>query len=122
VLHVIGVGGRDGFPGVPGRVSCRNTEGGQQPLFPVGAMVSQRLARPFTGDQDPASAVTEVIRVVGFALAPAGDQAGPGALGLDAVAEPVRAPRAVVLGLSVSQSRPPRQGRLRRRTRPLRGP
>ena len=37
--------------------------------------------------------VAEVIRVVGLAPAPAGGQAGPGVLGLDAVAEPVRAPR-----------------------------
>jgi hypothetical protein len=83
----------DRFPGVAVRVSCRNPEGGQQPLLAVGAVVGQGLAGPFAGGQDPAPAVAEVISVVGLALAAAGDQAGPGALGLDAVPEPVRAPR-----------------------------
>jgi hypothetical protein len=43
MLHVVRVGGRDGFPGVPGRVGCRKTERGQQPLFPVGPVVGQGL-------------------------------------------------------------------------------
>ena len=93
MLHVIRIARRDGFPGVPGRVGCRNTERRQQPLFPVGAVVGQRLAGPLAGDQDPAPGVAEVIGVVGLALAAAGGQAGPGVLGLDAVPEPVRAPR-----------------------------
>src|SRR6185312_8068594 len=84
---------RYGFPGVPGRVGCRNTEGPQQPVLAVGAVVGQRLAGPLTRDQDPPPGVAEVIGVVGFALAPAGSLARPGVLGLDAVAEPVRAPR-----------------------------
>jgi hypothetical protein len=81
VFHVVRVGGRDGLPGVPGGASCRNPEGGQQPVLPVGAVVGQGLAGPLAGGQDPAPAVAEVIGVMGLALAAAGDQAGPGALG-----------------------------------------
>ena len=83
----------DRLPGVAGRVGCRNTERAQQPLFAVGAVVGQGLAGPLAGGQHPPPGVAEVIGVVGLALAPAGDQAGPGVLGLDAVPEPVRAPR-----------------------------
>ena len=93
MLHVVRVGGRDGFPGVPGRVSCRNTEGRQQPVPAVGAVVGEGLSGPLAGDQDAAPGVAEVVGVVGLAFAPAGGQAGPGVLGLDAVPEPVRAPR-----------------------------
>ena len=93
VVQVIRVGRGDGFPGVPGRVGCRNTEGPQQPVLAVGAVVGQGLAGPLARDQDPPPGIAEVIGVVGLALAPAGGQAGPGVLGLDAVPEPVRAPR-----------------------------
>jgi hypothetical protein len=106
VIQKVRVGRGDRFPGVAGRVGCRNTEGVQQPLFPVGPVVGQRLAGPLAGDQDPATGITEVISVVGLALAPAGDQAGPGVLGLDAVAEPVRAPwRARLEAQRLSQPR-----------------
>jgi hypothetical protein len=93
VVHVIRVGRGDGFPGLPGRVGCRNTEGLQEPVFPVGAVVGQGLAGPLARDQHAAPGVAEMISIVGFALAPAGGQAGPGILGLDAVPEPVGAPR-----------------------------
>jgi hypothetical protein len=93
MVEMILVGRRHGFPGVPGRVGCRNTEHPQQPVLPVGAVVGQRLAGPLARDQDPAPGVAEVVGVVGLALAGAGGQAGPGVLGLDAVPQPVRAPR-----------------------------
>jgi hypothetical protein len=47
VFHMVRVAGGDGFPGVPGRVGCRNTEGGGQPVLAVGPVVSQCLAGPF---------------------------------------------------------------------------
>src|SRR6185312_4915598 len=83
---------RDGFPGVPGRVGCRNTEGAQEPFLAVGAVIGQGLAGPLAGDQDPPPGVAEMIGIVGLALAPAGSLAGPGVLGLNAVPEPVGAP------------------------------
>ena len=117
VVHVIRVGRGDGFPGVPGRVGCRNTERAQQPVLAVGAVVGQRLTGPLARDQHPAPGVAEVIGVVGLALAPAGDQAGPGVLGLDAVPEPVRAPRRARL-IPQRLSQPRRVSPLRRRCRP----
>jgi hypothetical protein len=93
VVHVILVRGGNEFPGVPGGVGCRNAEGPQQPVFAVGAVVGQGLAGPFAGAQHSPTRVAEVISVVGLALAGAGGEAGAGVLGLDAVAEPVRAPR-----------------------------
>ena len=59
----------------------------------VGAVVGEGLAGPFAGDQDAASGVAEVLAAVGFALAVPGAQARPRVLGLDAVAQPVRAGR-----------------------------
>jgi len=91
VFHVIWVAGADRFPGVPSRVGCRNTEGGHEPVLPVGAVVGQRLAGPLARVQDAAPAVAEVFAAVGFALAGARDQTGPGVFGLDAVPEPVGA-------------------------------
>ena len=93
VLHVVGVAGGDGFPGVAGWIGGGLAEGGQEPVLAVGAVIGQRLAGPLAGDQDAASGVPEVFAAVGFALACAGDQAGAGVLGLDAVAQPVGAPR-----------------------------
>ena len=93
VVHVVRVTRRHGFPGVPGRVSCRNTERAQQPILAVGAVVSQGLTRPLARDEHPAPGVAEVISVVGLALAGPGGQARAGVLGLDAVAQPVGAPR-----------------------------
>src|SRR6185312_5781962 len=84
---------RDGFPGVPGGVGCRNTEGAQEPVLTVGAVVGQGLAGPLAGDQDPPPGIAEVIGVVGLALAGSRGQAGPRVLGLDTVAQPVGAPR-----------------------------
>jgi hypothetical protein len=92
MVHVILVRGGNEFPGVPGRVGCRNTERGQEPFLAVGPVVGQGLAGPLTGAQHPPTGVAEVIGVVGFALAGTGGLAGPGVLGLDAVAKPVRAP------------------------------
>jgi hypothetical protein len=57
---------------------------------PVGAVLGQGLAGPFSGDQDPAPAQAEVFTVVGLAGAVPRDQPGTRALGLDPVAEPVR--------------------------------
>ena len=105
MVHMIGVAGRDEFPGVAGRVSCQNTERAKQPFLAVSPVVGQRLAGPLPRDQHPASRVAEVIGVMGLALAPAGDQAGPGVLGLDAVPEPVRADREHGWYRSVSASR-----------------
>jgi hypothetical protein len=93
VVHVVRVARGNGFPGVPGRVGCRNIERLQEPVLAVGAVVGQRLAGPLARDQHPAPGIAEVIGVMGLALAPAGDQARPGTLGLDAVPQPVRAPR-----------------------------
>ena len=92
VFHVVRVAGHDRFPGVAGRVGGDLAEGGQKPVPAVGAVVGQRLARPFAGGQDPPPGVAEVGAVVGFAFAGPGGQAGPGVLGLDAVAEQVGAP------------------------------
>ena len=93
MVQMILVSRRYGFPGVPGRVGCRNTEGPQQPFLTVGAVVGQGLAGPLAGDKDPSSGIAEVIGIVGLALAGSQGQAGPGVLGLDAVPQPVRAPR-----------------------------
>ena len=62
-----------------------------QPGLAVAAVVGEGLARPFAGDQDPATGVAEMLTAVGLALARPGPQASPGVLGLDAVAQPVRA-------------------------------
>jgi hypothetical protein len=105
VIQVLRVAWGDGFPGIAGRVSCRNTERPQQPVLPVGAVIGQRLAGPLARDQHPAPGITEVIGIVGLALAPAGDQARPGVLGLDAVPEPVRAGRRARLIPHASASR-----------------
>ena len=40
---MIRIGRCDGFPGVPGRVGCRNTEGAQEPFLTIGAVVGQGL-------------------------------------------------------------------------------
>jgi hypothetical protein len=93
VGHVVGVAGGDGFPRVAGGVRCREAEGGQKPVAAVGAVIGERLARPFAGDQDAPSGVAEVLAAVRLALAPARPQARTGVLGLDAVAQPVRARR-----------------------------
>ena len=93
MLHLVGVTGGDRFPGVPAGVGCRNTERGQQPVLAVGAVVGQRLAGPLGRGQDAAPGIAEVFAAVGLAFAGPGDQAGPGIFGLDAVAEPVGAPR-----------------------------
>jgi hypothetical protein len=77
VVHVIRVGRGDRFPGVPGRISCRNTEGVEQPLLAVGAVVGQGLAGPLARDQHPPPAVAQVLGVVGFAFAPARAIAAP---------------------------------------------
>ena len=84
---MVGIAGHDVLPGVPGRVGGGLAEGGQEPVLPVGAVVGERLA----GDQHAAPGVAEVFAAV--ALAGTRDQAGPGVLGLDAVAEPVGGPR-----------------------------
>ncbi len=91
--HVVVVAGGDGFPGVAGGVGCREAEGFQEPGFAVGAVVGEGLAGPFAGDEDAASGVAEVLGAVGFAGAVAGPQARARVLGLDAVAQPVRAGR-----------------------------
>jgi hypothetical protein len=91
--QVVLVGGLDLFPPVGSGVGCRKTEHLGQRGFPVAAVVGKSLARPLAGDQDPPSGVAEVGAAVGLALAGAGDQAGSGFLGLDAVAEPVGAGR-----------------------------
>ena len=93
VGHVVRVARLDRFPGVPAEVGCRKTEHPGQPGFAVGAVIGQGLAGPLAGDQDAAPGVAEVLAAVGLALAGARSQAGPGVLGLDAVAEPVRAGR-----------------------------
>ena len=89
--HVVRVAGFDRFPGVAAGVGCRKSEHAGQPGLAVGAVVGQGLAGPFAGDQDAAPGVAEVFAAVGLALAAAWPQARPGVLGLDAVAEPVRA-------------------------------
>ena len=91
--HVVGVAGSDGLPGVASRVGCREAEGGQEPVAPGGPMVGEGLAGPFARDEDPPSGVAEVLAAVCLALASAWPQARAGVLGLDAVAQPVRAYR-----------------------------
>jgi hypothetical protein len=93
VGHVVGVAGGDGFPRVAGRVSGRESEGCDQPVAPVGAVVGESLAGPFAGDQDAAPGVAEVFAAVSFALAVPGAQSQPRILGLNAVTEPVGARR-----------------------------
>src|SRR5690242_10007933 len=84
---------RYGFPGVPGRISCRNTECPKEPFLAISAVVGQGLAGPLARDQDPPPGVAEMIDIMRLALAGARGQAGPGVLGLDAVPQPVGAPR-----------------------------
>jgi hypothetical protein len=76
IVQVVRVARRDQLPGVPGRVSCRNTKRLQEPLLPVGAVVSQRLSGPLARDQDPPFGVAKMIDVMSLALTAAGDQAG----------------------------------------------
>ena len=91
--HVVGVTGGDGFPGVAGRVGVGDAEGFQEPCLAVGAVVGERLAGPLARDQDAAPGVAEVLAAVSLAPAVPGPQAGARVLGLDAVAQPVRASR-----------------------------
>jgi hypothetical protein len=84
--HVVGVAGGDGVPGVARWVGVGDAEGGEQPLLSVGAVVGEGFAGPFAGNQNAASGVAEVFAAVRLAPAVPGDQAGPGVLGLDAVA------------------------------------
>ena len=58
-----------------------------------GAVVIEGLVGPFAGDQDAASGDAQVFGLVGFALAASGCHGVPGAVGLDAVEQPHRAPR-----------------------------
>jgi hypothetical protein len=51
------------------------------------------LAGPVAGDQNAAAATAEVFAVVRLRAAAAGDEAGSGLVGLDAVTQPVRAER-----------------------------
>jgi hypothetical protein len=81
------------FPAVAGGVSCRKTEHLRQPSLPVAAVVGQRLTGPLAGHQHSPPGITEMVITVGLSLAPARNQAGPGGLGLDAVAQPIRARR-----------------------------
>ena len=112
MVHVIRVARGDGFPGVPGRVGCRNTERTQQPVLAVGPVVGQGLAGPLARDQHPPPGIAQMIGVMGFALAPAGSLAGPGVLGLDAVPQPVRAGRRARL-VAQCPGQPGRVGALR---------
>lgn len=57
----------------------------------VGPVILERLAGPAAGHQGAAAAVAEVLAAVGFATAVASGDLAVSALGLDAVAEPVRA-------------------------------
>ena len=57
-----------------------------------GAVILQRFVGPFPGDEDAASGDAEVFGLVGFALAPPGGHGVPGAVGLDSVEQPYRAP------------------------------
>ena len=90
-----------------GGVRIFRQQGGQQPVFAVGAVVGQGLAGPLAGHQHSPPGIAQVIGVVGHALAPARGQAGPGVLRLDAVPQPVRARGRARL----EQQRPGRRGR-----------
>ena len=46
MVQVVRVGRGDGFPGISGRVGCRNTKHGQQPLFPVGTVDNHHWEPP----------------------------------------------------------------------------
>ena len=92
----VGVAGRDGLPDVAvwvGRL-VGLAEGFQDPGTAVLLVFGQGLVGPLAGDQDAASGVAEVFGLVRLAPAPAGSHARLGVLGLDAVAQPVRAGRA----------------------------
>ncbi len=89
--HVIVVVRLDLLPAIAGGVGCRNTEHLGQPRMPVAAVIGQRLARPFARDQHPPPGITQMVVTVSLALAGTRHQAGPGVLGLDAIAQPVRA-------------------------------
>lgn len=84
--HAVRVARLDRLPAVPARVGCQKSEHAREPGLAVGAMVSQRLARPLARDQDAAPGVAEVFAAVGLALAATRDQAWSGVLGSDAVA------------------------------------
>jgi hypothetical protein len=53
-----------------------------------GAVIIQRLVRPFTGHQDTPSGDAQVLGLVCFAFAASGCDGVAGALGLDAVEQP----------------------------------
>jgi len=91
--HVVEVTRGNRLPRVPAWVSCRKTEGLQKPVLAVGPVVGEGLAGPLAGDQDAAPGIAEVLAAMRLAGAPAGAQALMGVLGLDAVAQPVRARR-----------------------------
>ena len=92
--YVVGVGGGDALPGVAAGLSCRKirqAEHGHEPGLAFHAMIGQGFAGPAAGDQDATAGVAEVGAAVCFAAAVAGPHTGLRVLGVDAVAEPVRA-------------------------------
>ena len=68
---------------MPGGLQCFTDDRG-----PVGSVFGQGLAGPVAGDQDTTAADAEV-----FSIMSLGTAAGAGPVALDAVAQPVRAPR-----------------------------
>ena len=69
---------------MPGGLQCFTDDRG-----PVGSVFGRGLAGPVAGGQDTTAADAEVFSIMSLA----GTAAGAGPVGLDAVAQPVRAPR-----------------------------
>ena len=84
--HEVLISRSDGFPAVAAFVGGGEVEHGQEPGFPVGAVVGEGFAGPFAGDQDAAARVAEVLAAVGLALARTRPEALAGVFGLDSVA------------------------------------
>jgi hypothetical protein len=94
----VGVGGGGAFPQIG---AVLGTVGGVDPgpleelpneFAAFGAVVLQGFVGPFAGDEDAASGDAEVFGFVGFAFAASGGHGVSGAVWLDSVEQPDRAP------------------------------
>ena len=95
----VGVVGCEAFPlvrpvlGAVGRLDAGFCEELPNEFTAFGAVVMQGFVGPFAGDQDAAAGDAQVVGLVGLALAPSRGHGVPGAVGLDAIEQPHRAPR-----------------------------
>jgi hypothetical protein len=94
----VGVGGCGAFPSVWSVLGAiRWLDTGSFEKLPnkraaLGPVIIQRLIRPLSRHQDPSPGNAQVLGLVGLALAPSGGHGVSGAVGLDSVEQPHRAP------------------------------